>query len=278
MFDCGDACSSPRFASRLAPTRGASRSPPAGVCLCGSWPASDFWRVGMPVHRHDSPAGWLLQRQQTVHRQRAFVFVGAGLPAIFGARECPLSATIRQQAGSYKGSKPFIASGRLSLWELACQRMFACGTARSSPRFSSRLAPTRGANRSSPAGICLCGSRPASDFWRAGMPVERHDSPAGWLLQGEQTVHRQRAFVFVGAGLPANVCLRYCPFFATILQQAGSYKGRQSDRLPLELTGLLGQLRDACPIARGHGIGRREPGAAHADHVGQGQKLGRVGR
>ncbi len=84
----------------------------------------------MPVHRHDSPAGWLLQGEQAVHRQRAFVFVGAGLPAILGLRSCPLIATIRQQAGSYKGSKLFTASGCLYLWELACQRMFACGTAR----------------------------------------------------------------------------------------------------------------------------------------------------
>jgi len=52
------------------------------------------------------------------------------MPAIFGAWECPLSATICQQAGSYKGSKPLTASGRLSLWELACQRFLARGNAR----------------------------------------------------------------------------------------------------------------------------------------------------
>ena len=69
----------------------------------------------MPVHRHDSPAGWLLQGEQAVQRQRVFVFVGAGLPANVCLRYCPLSATIRQQAGSYKGRKPFTASGRLHL-------------------------------------------------------------------------------------------------------------------------------------------------------------------
>jgi hypothetical protein len=38
---------------------------------------------------------------------------------------CPLSATIRQQAGSYKRRKPFTASRGLYVWELACQRMLA---------------------------------------------------------------------------------------------------------------------------------------------------------
>jgi hypothetical protein len=30
-------------------------------CRAWSWPAGDFWREDMPVERHDSPAGWLLQ-------------------------------------------------------------------------------------------------------------------------------------------------------------------------------------------------------------------------
>ena len=72
-----------------------------------------------------------------------------------------------------------------------------------------------------------CRRWPAGECSPAAVPVDRHDSPAGWLLQGqgEQGVHRQRAFVFVGAGLPANLRLRQCPLIATILLQAGSYKG-----------------------------------------------------
>jgi hypothetical protein len=56
--------------------------------------------------------------------KRAFVVLGAGLPAKARLMWCPFIATIRQQAGSYKGRKLFTASGRLQLWELACQRMF----------------------------------------------------------------------------------------------------------------------------------------------------------
>jgi len=90
MFACGDARSWARFASRLAPTKTSWLFP------CRSWPASECSPAVMPVHRHDSPAGWLLQRQAAA-----------------------------------------------SLWELACQRLLACGDAHSQARFASRLAPTK---------------------------------------------------------------------------------------------------------------------------------------
>ena len=70
---------------------------------CGSWPAGDCSPAVMHVCRHASPAGWLLQRQAARPRR--------GLAC--------------------------------SLWELACQRMFACGDARLQARFASRLAPTK---------------------------------------------------------------------------------------------------------------------------------------
>jgi hypothetical protein len=54
----------------------------------------------MHVGRHDSPAGWLLQK----HKELRLAF---------------------------------------PLWELACQRMLACGDARLQARFASRLAPTK---------------------------------------------------------------------------------------------------------------------------------------
>ena len=135
--------------------------------------------------RKRSPASRLLQTAN------AFSPVGAGLPANVRLRQCPLIATVRQQAGSYKDkhSKPLTASERL-----------------------------------------LCGGWPAGESSPAAVPVDRQDSPAGWLLQGqgEQSVHRQRAFVFVGAGLPANLRLRQCPLIATVRQQAGSYRGKGS--------------------------------------------------
>ena len=55
---------------------------------CRSWPAGDFSPAVTTGDRHESPAGWLLQGQeeQAIHRQRAFVFVGAGQPAILGLR------------------------------------------------------------------------------------------------------------------------------------------------------------------------------------------------
>ena len=53
---------------------------------CRSWPAGDSSPAVMTGDRQESPAGWLLQGEQAIHRQRAFVFVGAGLPAILGLR------------------------------------------------------------------------------------------------------------------------------------------------------------------------------------------------
>ena len=50
--------------------------------------------------------------------------------------------------------------------------------------------------------------------------LDRHDSPAGWLLRIPKS-----GFPPVGACLQANLCLRGCPFTATIRQQAGSYTG-----------------------------------------------------
>ena len=42
-------------------------------------------------------------------------------------RQCPLTATIRQQAGSYKDKDK---TRLFPLQELACKRIFACGNAR----------------------------------------------------------------------------------------------------------------------------------------------------
>jgi hypothetical protein len=69
----------------------------------------------MSVDRHDSLAGKLLQRQ-AAFCVRLCPFagtnspVGAGLPANFGVKECPLAGTIRLQASSYK-DKPYPALG-----------------------------------------------------------------------------------------------------------------------------------------------------------------------
>ena len=63
------------------------------------------------------------------------------------------------------------------LWELDCQRMLACGDARSLARFASRLAPTK------TSWLFPCRSSPASECSSAVMPVHRRESPTGWHLQ-----------------------------------------------------------------------------------------------
>ena len=73
---------------------------------CRSWPASDGWCEVMPVARYESLAGKLLQNTGGCSP------VGAGLPAMDGVRECPLPGTIRQQAGSYKGTPKFPCRSR----------------------------------------------------------------------------------------------------------------------------------------------------------------------
>jgi hypothetical protein len=185
MFACGDERLPPHFASRLAPTK-TRRNVPAGPGLCavGDKPASECSPAVMNVCRHPSPAGWLLQRQAATPRQ--------GLA-------CPL-------------------------WELACQRMFACGDERLPARFASRLAPTK-TRRNVPAGVWLvpCGSWPASECSPAVMNVCRHDSPAGWLLQRQAATLRrgldfpcgrqacQRMFACGDARLPAPFASRLAP-------------------------------------------------------------------
>jgi len=64
--------------------------------------------------------------------------VGACLQANLCLRQCPLTATIRQQAGCYKDK----------------------GLA-----------------------FSLVGDKPASESLPAAMPINRHPSPAGWLLK-----------------------------------------------------------------------------------------------
>jgi len=68
MLACGEACSPPRFASRLAPTktRRHSHRPAAGFSLVVDKPADECWPAVRPGHRHDSPAGWLLQRHEDI--------------------------------------------------------------------------------------------------------------------------------------------------------------------------------------------------------------------
>ena len=102
---------------------------------CRSLPASESLPAETPINRHHSPAGWLLQRQR---QDLVFSLVGACLQANLCPRKRPLTATIRQQAGSYKDKD-------LSL--------------------------------------SLVGDKPASESMPAAMPVDRHPSPAGWLLR-----------------------------------------------------------------------------------------------
>jgi len=73
---------------------------------CGSWPAGDGWCEVMPVARHESLAGKLLQNTGGCSP------VGAGLPAMGGVMECPLLGANRQQAGSYKDRPKFPCRSR----------------------------------------------------------------------------------------------------------------------------------------------------------------------
>jgi hypothetical protein len=66
-----------------------------------------------------------------------------------GLKWCPLTGTIRQQAGSYKYTPP-------ALWASGLVGLSACG---------------------------LVGDKPASFGWFEVMPFDWHHSPAGWLLQ-----------------------------------------------------------------------------------------------
>ncbi len=84
-------------------------------------------------------------------------------------------------------------------------------------------------------------SWPASECLHEAMSVARHDSLAGKLLQ------IQNNFPPVGAGLPANACMRPCPLPGTIRLQASSYKYKTT--FPLVGAGLpaiFGMRR--CPL------------------------------
>ena len=73
-----------------------------------------------------------------------------------------MTATIRQQAGSYKdkGGKALTASERLSLWGLACKRFVQLMQCSLTPKIAGRSAPaqkqhlSRGANCGSKPGEC----------------------------------------------------------------------------------------------------------------------------
>jgi len=170
-------------------------------CLCGGLPASEWCRSTGLASGDDSPAGWLLQG-----RCWLLVFVGACLQANRAGQPALPQATIRQQAGSYRGAASclcgslpasewcraaglasgddspagWLLQGRciLSLWELACKRMVPVNRPCLRRRFASRLAPTGGT-----LAACLCRSLPASEWCRSTGLASGDDSPAGWLLQ-----------------------------------------------------------------------------------------------
>ncbi len=166
---------------------------------CGSWPASECSAAVMPIHRHESPAGWLLQRQAAAPLwelacQRMLACGDAHSQARFASRLAPTKTSWLFPCRSWPASEcsPAVMpvhrhdspagwllqrQAAASLWELACQRMLACGDAHSQARFASRLAPTK------TSWLFPCRSWPASECSPAVMPIHRHDSPAGWLLQ-----------------------------------------------------------------------------------------------
>ena len=80
-----------RFAGRQAPTREKT------TCLCRSLPASESCRATGLTSGNDSSAGRLLQGK------KRRVFVGACLQANRAGQLALPQATIRRQAGSYKG-------------------------------------------------------------------------------------------------------------------------------------------------------------------------------
>ena len=91
IFACGDERLPPPFASRLAPTK---TSPVAFPCR--SLPASECSSKATPVHRHHSPAGWLLQRLALSFSpcrkqacKRIFACGDARLPPPFASRLAP---------------------------------------------------------------------------------------------------------------------------------------------------------------------------------------------
>ena len=99
--------------------------------------------------------------------------MGAGLPAVVGVRACLLTSTIRQQAGSYKGARCFAFVGAGLPAILGVRTCLLTGTIRQQAGSYKRAQV-----------FCICRSWPAGDSQREGMAVDRHDSPAGWLLQG----------------------------------------------------------------------------------------------
>ena len=54
------------------------------------------------------------------------------------------------------------------------------------------------------------------------------------------------------------------------------FVGRPPRSGPGQRRGLAGERGDPAPVAGAHGVGRGDPAAAHADHVGQGQVVGGV--
>ena len=83
---------------------------PRFLGFVGDKPTGDSRHAEISVDCRDSPAGWLLQGD------RFFVLVRADLPANRGVREFALAGAIRQQAGSYKGTR------FLEVWGLNCRR------------------------------------------------------------------------------------------------------------------------------------------------------------
>jgi hypothetical protein len=162
------------------------------------------------------------------------------LVEIAGQQALP-QATIRRQAGSYRGMPSCIcrslpasdscrstglASGNDSpagrLLQGECHLVFvgACLQAIRAGQPALPQATIRRQARSyRGAPSCFCRSLPASDSCRATGPTSGKDSPAGRLLQGECHL------VFVGACLQAIRAGQQALPQATIRRQAGSYKG-----------------------------------------------------
>jgi hypothetical protein len=94
--------------------------------------ARDAYRATGITSGDESPAGWLLQKQELV-----FSPVGAWLQAMRTGQRASPQATNRQQAGSYKKK-----SSSFPLYELACKRCVPGNGHHLRRQIASRLAPT----------------------------------------------------------------------------------------------------------------------------------------
>ena len=153
------------------------------------------------------------------------VFVGACLQANGAGQSALPQATIRQQAGSYRGAASCLC-GSLPASEWCRSTGLASGD--DSPagrllqgkeerkrfvpvighclrrRFASRLAPTNTKTRLFP-----CRSLPASESCGATGVTSGDPSPAGWLLQGKE--ERKRFVPVIGPCLRRPFASRLAP-------------------------------------------------------------------